>query len=64
MDDPKTLWLIAVNALLGLAVLACVIAIALVILHDIIVRARRRHAEWNELDRDMRRMFGVSHRHR
>jgi hypothetical protein len=64
MDDPKTFWLIAVNALLGLAVLACLIATAFAILHDVVVSVKKRHGVWNELDRDMRRMFGVSHRRR
>ena len=46
MDDPKAFWLIAVNALLGFVVLACVIAMAMGILHDIVVRMGQRHAEW------------------
>jgi hypothetical protein len=58
MEDPKTVWLIAINIVLGLAVLACAITMAIGILRDVVASRRKRNAQWDELDRDMLRMFG------
>jgi hypothetical protein len=42
MDDPKTLWLSAVNIVLGLLVLICFLPVISGVLHEIVLRLKRR----------------------
>ena len=42
MDDPKTLWLSAVNVVFGLLVLICFLPVISGVLHEIVLRLKRR----------------------
>ena len=68
MSDPRTIFLVVTNIVLGVAVVLLVLGVVTGTLCDLIVALKRRHAAWAELDRDMHRMFGVpfarKHHHR
>ena len=58
MSDPRTIWLVATNIALGSAVVLLILGVVTGTLCELIVKLKRRHAAWAELDRDMQRMFG------
>lgn len=58
MSDPRTFWLTITNIVLGGLVIALVVGIATGTLCEIVAKLRRRHSMENELERDMRRLFG------
>ena len=57
MHDPRTFWLTVTNVALGLALVLLVLGVLTGSLCEFVARLRKRHAVWNELDREMRRMF-------
>ena len=64
MSDPRALWLIVTNVVLGAAVVVVILGIATGALCELVTKLKKRHAAWAELDRDMLRMFGGSHHRR
>jgi hypothetical protein len=59
MSDPRTFWLVVTNIVLGAAVVLIILGLATGVLGELVVKLRKRHSAWAELDRDMQRMFGV-----
>ena len=58
MKDPRTIWLVATNIVLGAALVLLILVLVTGTICDLIVKLKRRHAAWAELDRDMQHMFG------
>ena len=58
MKDPRTIYLVVTNIVLGAAVVLLILAVATGTLCDFIVKLKRRHDAEAELDQDMHRMFG------
>ena len=56
MSDPRTIWLVATNIALGAVVVLLILGVVTGTLCELIVKLKRRHAAWAELDRDMQRM--------
>jgi hypothetical protein len=59
MSDPRTFWLVVTNVVLGAAVMIFILGVLTGALCEFVVKLKKRHAAWAELDRDMKRMFGV-----
>jgi hypothetical protein len=59
MSDPRTFWLVVTNIVLGAAVVLLILGLATGVLCELVVKLKKRHSAWAELDRDMQRMFGV-----
>ena len=59
MRDPRTFWLTVTNIVLGAAVVVLMLGVLTGALCEFVVKLKKRHAAWAELDRDMQRMFGV-----
>ncbi len=64
MSDPRTFWLVVTNIVLGAAVVLLILGLATGVLCELVVKLKKRHAAWTELDRDMQHMFGVRDRKR
>jgi hypothetical protein len=60
MSDPRTFWLVVTNIALGVAVVVLILGVVTGVLCELVVKLRKRHTAWSELDRDMQRMFGAS----
>ena len=60
MRDSRTFWLVVTNLALGVALVALILGVVTGTLCDLIVKVRKRHAAWTELDRDMERTFGAA----
>ena len=60
MGDAQTFWLNLTNAVLGIAVVACSLAVTAAVVREAIAKARRRASLSAELDRDMRNLTGVT----
>ncbi len=58
MVDPRTFWLNAANAALGVVVGAAVLTAIFCVLREVIARIRRYHALSRELNGDMKHWFG------
>lgn len=54
MGDPDTFWLNLTNAALGVVVLACLLAVALGVVKELVSRHRARARASMELDREMK----------
>ena len=52
MSDPSTYWLNVTNAVLGLVVLACCVAVAIGIVQELAAR-RRKAAATSKIDREL-----------
>lgn len=57
MSDSRTFWLVVTNLALGAAVVLLILGVLTGTLCDLVVRLKKRHTMWAELDRDMHRMF-------
>ena len=60
MVEPDTFWLTVTNVALGLVVVVCLFALAGGLAWDAVCRRLKRRANMAEMDRDMRRFFGLS----
>jgi uncharacterized membrane protein len=58
MPETKTLWLIVTNVVLGLLVVLAIAGIATGVLCDTVARIRKRRRAAEEMDRDLREIFG------
>jgi len=58
---PKTFWLSLTNALLGAAILLCILVIVVGLLCGSVSAVRKRRHYRVELDQDLEVFFGVSH---
>ena len=56
MGDPETIWLNLTNAALGVVVLACLLAVALGVVKELVARRRARARASAELDREMKEL--------
>ena len=61
MSDPRTFWLVVTNITLGALVVLLILAVVTGALCELISKLKKRHAAWDELDRDMQHMFGGLH---
>ena len=61
MSDSRTFWLVVTNIALGIAVVVLILGVLTGALCEYVLKLKRRHAAWAELDRDMQRMFGGLH---
>ena len=52
MSDPSTYWLSVTNAVLGLVVLVCIVAVAIGIVQELAAK-RRKAADLSKLDREV-----------
>jgi hypothetical protein len=58
MKDPRTIFLVVTNIVLGAAVLLLILGVVTGTLCELVVKLKRRHDAEAELDRDMHHMFG------
>ena len=58
---PKTFWLSLTNAVLGAAIVLCILVIVAGLLCGSISAVRRRRHYRTELDRDLEEIFGAPH---
>ena len=59
MTSPRTFWLTVTNAVLGLAVVACLLFVCAEELRAALSKRAKRRSFDAELDHDMEEMFGV-----
>jgi hypothetical protein len=59
-NDPQTLWLTVTNIGLGLVVLACIVAVAIGVVQEVIAK-RKLSAEMKGIDREVKDLVGAYH---